>query len=196
MSNRPSSPAVEILAHIDGASRGNPGPAAYAVVIESVDGLRLETLSRCIGKATNNFAEYQALLAALDYALEHGYRRLRVVSDSELLVLQMQGVYKVKHPDMKRLHREARARVARLVAFEIQHVRREQNREADRLANLALDEASRGGRLSSSPGSARAENVAVMATFHAGVLEPHEKLPLEEGEQVEVEIRRRKASPR
>ncbi len=128
-----------IVAHIDGASRGNPGPAAYAVVAESADGAPLTAFSEFLGGATNNVAEYQALLAALNYALEHRHARLEVLSDSELLVRQIEGSYKVKSPDLKTLHSEARRMISRLEAFSIKHVPREQNREADRLANQALD---------------------------------------------------------
>lgn len=130
-----------VVAHIDGASRGNPGPAAYGVVLENQDGTPLTTLSKTLGNTTNNVAEYQALLAVLDYALEHHIRRLKVLSDSELLALQIQGVYKVKSPDLKPLHERARSAIARLESFSIQHVPREHNREADKLANKVLDAA-------------------------------------------------------
>src|SRR5579863_10211971 len=124
----------ELIASIDGASRGNPGPAAYAVVLK-VDGEKLSEVSGPLGRATNNVAEYRALLAALEYALAHGHSRLKVFSDSELLVRQIQGRYKVKSLDLKPLHDLARKMAARLEAFSIEHVPRERNREADRLAN-------------------------------------------------------------
>src|SRR5579859_2789886 len=130
----------QIVAHIDGASRGNPGPAAYGVVLESEDGAPVATLSKTLGHTTNNVAEYHALLAALDYAVEHQVRCLKVLTDSELLARQIQGAYKVKSPDLKPLYEHARSTIARLESFSIQHVRREQNSEADRLANLALDD--------------------------------------------------------
>ncbi|HKS97626.1 MAG TPA: GxxExxY protein [Terriglobia bacterium] len=130
---------LPVIAYIDGGARGNPGPAAYAVVILSEDGTRLRALSKRLGHATNNFAEYQALLAALEYALDHGHVRLKVVSDSELLVRQVQGRYKVKSPDLQPLHQQARRMISRFETFSIEHVRREQNREADRLVNEALD---------------------------------------------------------
>ena len=132
-----SKPAI--VARIDGASRGNPGPAAYGVVIETADGERLATLAKRLGQTTNNFAEYAALLATLEYALQHRYLRVKAFSDSELLVRQMQGAYKVKSLDLKPLYERARAMVAQLESFDIQHVPREQNREADQLANQALD---------------------------------------------------------
>src|SRR5581483_4410501 len=96
-------------------------------------------LSEYIGKATNNVAEYSALLAALDFALKHEYRRLRVVADSELMVKQMQGRYKVNSPDLRPLYEEAKRRVAQLEGFRIEHVLRGKNQRADRLANLAMD---------------------------------------------------------
>ena len=109
------------------------------MVIETPKGERLATLAKRLGQATNNFAEYQALLAALEYALQHEHVRVKVFSDSELLVRQMQGVYKVKSPDLKPLHSRARELAAQLESFTVEHVPREQNREADRLANRAID---------------------------------------------------------
>jgi len=129
-----------ITAFCDGGSRGNPGPAGYGVFIEGPDGERLTELSHYLGTATNNVAEYSGLLAALDYALHEGRRRLRVVSDSELMVKQIQGKYKVNSPDLRPLYDEARRRIARLDMFRIEHVLRGKNQRADRLANLAMDE--------------------------------------------------------
>lgn len=146
---------TEAIAHIDGASRGNPGPAAYAVVMESSDGSRREGFSGCLGVTTNNVAEYQALLAALEYALRNHYRSLHVQTDSELLALQIEGVYKVKSPALKPLVERARQMIRRLESFSIQHVPREQNQEADRLANQALDAAA-GGSAGVPPVVARA----------------------------------------
>jgi probable phosphoglycerate mutase len=137
---------TEVTVHIDGASRGNPGPAAYGVVMESAGGERLAGLAESLGVATNNVAEYRALLAALEYALGHHYLRLRVRTDSELLALQVRGVYRVKSPGLKPLHQQARQLIGRLESFSIEHVPREQNREADRLANRALDAAAAGKR--------------------------------------------------
>ena len=99
----------------------------------------MANLSKTLGHTTNNVAEYHALLAALEYAVEHQVQRLKVLTDSELLARQIQGVYKVRSLDLKPLHERARSAIARLESFSIQHVRREQNSEADRLANLALD---------------------------------------------------------
>ncbi len=139
-----SNSSSEVVAHIDGASRSNPGLAAYGVVIKTADGKQLDSLKKFLGQASNNVAEYEALLAALDYALRSGHRRLKVLSDSELLTRQIEGTYKVKSPDLKPLHERARQMIARLEKFSIEHVPREQNREADRLANQALDAAERG----------------------------------------------------
>ncbi len=129
----------EVIAHIDGASRGNPGPAAYAVVMETPEGGHLTSLSEAIGTATNNMAEYRALLAALDYALAHEHLNLKVLTDSELLARQVEGAYKVRHPGLKPLYESAREKIGRLIAFKIRHVPREENREADRLCNQTLD---------------------------------------------------------
>jgi ribonuclease HI len=126
--------------HIDGASRGNPGEAGFGVYVSRPDGTEVAGLYGYLGRATNNVAEYQALLHALRYALAQGVRRVRVYSDSELVVRQMDGKYRVKHPDMVPLHREARALIRKFEEAQLAHVPREQNREADRLANRALDE--------------------------------------------------------
>jgi ribonuclease HI len=205
MSNSP-----EIIAHIDGGSRGNPGPAAYGVSVETADGQPVTSFAKYLGQATNNFAEYQGLLAALDYALSNGYARLRVFTDSELMARQISGHYKVRSPDLKLLYEKAQAMIAKLSSFSIKHVYREQNREADRLANQAMDDAARGKishsrELSSPPapspapfalapiaGTAPTKTLAAVATFRDGTLHPHASLPLAEGEQVELEIRRKK----
>jgi probable phosphoglycerate mutase len=128
-----------IVAYCDGGSRGNPGPAGYGVSIEDAAGRPLAELSEFLGVKTNNFAEYSGLLAALEYALVHGYSRLRVVADSELMVKQMKGQYRVNSPDLRPLWEEAKRRVAGLERFEIQHVLRGKNRRADALANQAMD---------------------------------------------------------
>jgi len=134
----------EVIVHIDGASRGNPGPAAYGVVMESTEGFRLGAFSGYLGKTTNNVAEYQGLLAALEHALSKNYLRIQVRTDSQLLALQIKGVYKVKNPGLKPLREQARQLIARFESFSIEHVPRERNREADRLANLAMDAAASG----------------------------------------------------
>lgn len=137
----PQTPASSAtgIAHIDGGSRGNPGPAAYGVVIRSQDGKVLAELSKYLGIQTNNFAEYSGLLAALEYAQQHNFNGLKVVSDSELLVKQMKGQYRVKHPALKPLFDRASEMTRRLQHFSIQHVLRSYNRDADRLVNEVLD---------------------------------------------------------
>jgi ribonuclease HI len=139
----PTSPDAsgDIVAYCDGGSRGNPGPAGFGVYIQDSAGKVVAELSQFLGKRTNNFAEYSGLLAALDFAVANGYRSLRVVSDSELMVKQMKGQYRVNSPELRPLYEEARRRVSRLDHFQIQHVLREKNRHADRLANLAMDRA-------------------------------------------------------
>lgn len=130
-----------IVTYIDGGSRGNPGPAGFGVRVETAEGELIEEFHESIGVATNNVAEYRGLLAALRFAIDRGERDLLVRSDSELLVKQMLGVYRVKHPGLQPLHAEARRLVARLGRVKFQHVRRELNTHADRLANAAMDEA-------------------------------------------------------
>jgi probable phosphoglycerate mutase len=129
-----------IVTYIDGGSRGNPGPAGFGVRVETREGDLVEEFHEAIGVATNNVAEYRGLLAALKFALTRGERDVLVRSDSELLVRQMLGVYRVKNPGLQPLHAEARLLVARLGRVKFEHVRREQNKHADRLANAAMDE--------------------------------------------------------
>lgn len=128
-----------IHAHCDGGSRGNPGPSGFGAVVTDAVGRPLAELSEFLGIRTNNFAEYSGLLAVLEWSLTHGHRRLKVVSDSELMVKQIQGKYKVNSPDLKPLWQTARDRIARLDAFEISHALRHKNKEADALANQAMD---------------------------------------------------------
>jgi ribonuclease HI len=128
--------------HIDGASRGNPGQAGFGIHVTDPAGSTLASLYGYLGEATNNVAEYRALIHALRYALALGVRRLEVFSDSELVVRQVNGSYRVRHPSMVPLHREATALLQQLDEAKVSHVRREQNREADRLANQALNERS------------------------------------------------------
>src|SRR5258707_479314 len=141
-----------INAHCDGGARGNPGPAGYGAIIQDDQGTILAELSEFLGMRTNNFAEYSGLLASLQYALDHGHRRLRVISDSELMVKQIQGKYKVNSPDLKPLWQEAKNRIARLEAFEITHALRHKNKAADALANQAMDRGMRRA-LASNPAS-------------------------------------------
>jgi ribonuclease HI len=183
---------TEIVANIDGGSRGNPGPAAYGVVIKTAEGKAVAEIAKFIGETTNNFAEYQGLLAALEYSLSHGYSRLRVLTDSELMAHQIAGRYKVRSPDLKPLHAQAQAMIARLESFSIQHVYREQNREADRLVNQAMDNQERGIELPPASTSNSAKALSVSATFRDGSLFPSAQLPLLEGEVVDLVIRRKK----
>jgi ribonuclease HI len=129
-----------IVAYIDGGSRGNPGPAGYGVRIEDEQATLVEELRGTLGVATNNVAEYHGLLAALAWATERGVASLEIRSDSELLVKQMLGVYRVKNPGLQPLHQQARLLATRVGRVRFQHVRRELNKDADRLANLAMDE--------------------------------------------------------
>ena len=145
-----TTPTHFLVAHIDGGARGNPGPAGFGVVLYDEKGRTVAELSEYLGKQTNNYAEYSGLLAALDYALQHSCTALKVFSDSELMVKQIKGQYKVNHPALKELHGKARAMIARLDSFAITHVLREKNRDADRLANQAMDRGT--GRVSDAVG--------------------------------------------
>lgn len=134
-----ATPDSYLIAHIDGGARGNPGPAGYGVYITDQSGNKIAGLSEYLGHQTNNFAEYNGLLAALDYALQQNYKALKVIADSELLVKQIRGEYKVKSPALVDLHQRAKKMIAQLDWFQIQHVLRAGNQEADRLANQAMD---------------------------------------------------------
>ncbi len=138
-SARENPPEHHLIAHSDGGARGNPGPAGYGVVIQDQSGHKIAHLSEYLGHQTNNFAEYQGLIAALVYALQHGPRALKVISDSELLVRQIKGIYKVKNATLQDLHGRAKQLIAQLDWFSIGHALREHNREADHLANEAMD---------------------------------------------------------
>jgi probable phosphoglycerate mutase len=198
--SQPAPPPGVSVANIDGASRGNPGPASYAVVIRDPSGKIVLELAKKLGRETNNVAEYYALLAALDYAVSHGISALRIRSDSELLVRQMQGRYKVKSAELKPLYERA-TKLARLLSyFAIEHVRREQNREADALANVALDS----GPVSSVTHLAAADEKhqaranesrpapsdAIKARFVRGVLVPSDPLDLPDGTEVSLTFHR------
>jgi ribonuclease HI len=131
--------ADALTAHCDGGSRGNPGPAGYGAVVEDGQGRVVARLSEFLGVQTNNYAEYAGLLACLKWTLEHGYKRLKVVSDSELMVKQMKGLYKVASPGLRPLWEEAKRLSKQLEKFEMGHTLRGGNKEADRLANDAMD---------------------------------------------------------
>ena len=192
-------PAGVHIANIDGASRGNPGPASYAVVIRDPSGKTILELAKNIGRETNNVAEYYALLAALDYATSHNIPALRIRSDSELLVRQMQGRYKVKSADLKPLHERASKMAKQLGYFAIEHVRRELNRDADALANVALDQAGipkfagSGSTTSGGPvatgSNSKSEPRRIRARFANGVLVPIDPLDLPEGAEIAIEFR-------
>jgi probable phosphoglycerate mutase len=202
-------PAGVHIANIDGASRGNPGPASYAVVIRDPGGKAILELAKSIGRETNNVAEYYALLAALDYATSNNISALRIRSDSELLVRQMQGRYKVKSADLKPLYERASKMAKQLGYFAIEHVRRELNRDADALANVALDQAgvpkfAGMGAASESPSNTLSNQATARAAagygakekprgirvrFVKGLLIPTEPLDLPEGAEIAIEFR-------
>lgn len=131
---------IRVIAHIDGGARGNPGPAGWGAVIQPHDGALVE-LKGTLPHATNNVAEYNGLLAALRWCKAQGVTEAHIRSDSLLLVQQMRGVYKVKNEGLKPLHGEARLLAHRIGRVTYEHVRRELNKDADRLANEAMDEA-------------------------------------------------------
>ena len=181
-------------ANIDGGSRGNPGPAAYGVVMRDGREEVVARLKKYIGQNTNNVAEYFGLIAALDYAQAHGIRALRVESDSELLVKQMRGQYKVKSEELKPLFERAKKMSQTLEMFRIEHVYREQNREADALVNQALDETSRPGAAASNAAKLppKDSSMRFFARYKDGALHPEDALNLPDGADVEVVLRLRK----
>lgn len=193
-----SKPRREVIAIIDGASRGNPGPAAYGVVFKDAAGKNIKRLKDYIGETTNNVAEYEALLAALRHASACGWRRLKVRTDSELLAGQLDGRNKVRKAHLKPLHEQAQQLIAQLDSFAVEAVPRKLTSEADRLANAALDQrpVTRGPRPVTraprefSPAASAAGTFNVRAVYQGDVLKPRDPLALEEGEEVELEIRR------
>ena len=213
----PAAPKPAAAAHranIDGGSRGNPGPAAYGVVIRDGRGEIVAKLKKYIGRMTNNVAEYYGLIAAMDYAQSHGIRALRIESDSELLVKQMRGQYKVKSEDLRPLFERAQKMSKAFDSFRIEHVYREQNREADALANEALDETegkapgaavakkteAPGTKTASpsakaEPASSKPEPRKIQARFRSGVLYLLEDVELPDGMVVDVSIHLRPKPP-
>src|ERR1700684_4082673 len=207
LSDPPAKPTNIFVANVDGASRGNPGPASYAVILRGPDGAPRFEVGKYIGRATNNVAEYYGLITALDYAAAQGIDRLLVRSDSELLVRQMQGRYKVKSPDLRPLYERAANLARSLEYFALQHVPREMNRDADRLANEALDRtdgrpaahgiqkdgakdgATHGAKSSARPVQSNAATVRVRAHYVNGVLVPFEPLDLPDGTEVSFDLR-------
>jgi ribonuclease HI len=181
-------------ANIDGGSRGNPGPASYGVVIRDASGAIVARLKKYIGRSTNNVAEYFGLIAALDYAQTHDLRSLHVESDSELLVKQMRGEYRVKSPELQPLFERAKKMAHSLGSFRITHVYREQNREADALANQALDETSGAKptvQESKDKPATKEPQIRATAIYKDGMLQPCEPLNLPEGSEVEIILRLR-----
>src|SRR5258708_12966776 len=136
-----NTPAHYLVAQSDGGARGTPGPAGYGVVIQGESGKKVAHLGEYLGHQTNNFAEYQGLIAALEYAIQHGPKALKLISDSELLVRQIKGIYKVKNAVLQDLHHRAKELIAQLDWFSIGHALREQNRDADPLATASMNKA-------------------------------------------------------
>jgi len=188
-----NAPAATYRANIDGGSRGNPGPASYGVVIRNPRGEVVAKLKKYIGRMTNNVAEYYGLIAALDYAQSHGIRALRVESDSELLVRQMRGQYKVKSPELRPLFERARKMAQTFASYKIEHVYREQNAEADALANEALDETSGApARVKPDAPATKPQPLQprkIRARVRNGALVPIDPLDLPEGSEVEILVR-------
>ena len=194
---RPTAPDSYLVAHIDGGARGNPGPAGYGVVIKDQSGRKIAALSEYLGHQTNNFAEYQGLIGALEYALAHGPKALKVVSDSELLVRQIKGIYKVKNAVLKDLHARAKELIAQLDWFSIDHALREHNREADELANEAMDKGmgrtSDGAARISSPGNSSPSAPQIQKEFEGIVRDGVVELlngDLPEGTRVQLRIKK------
>jgi ribonuclease HI len=184
-------PEHYLVAHSDGGARGNPGPAGYGVVLEDQSGKNVATLSEYLGHQTNNFAEYQGLIAALEYGLQHGYKALKVISDSELLVRQIKGIYKVKNAALQELHGRAKQLIRQLEWFSIGHALREHNQEADRLANSAMDKGM--GRVSAPPPKPAPNAPATRQEFEGVVREGMVKLlngELPEGTRVQVRVKK------
>ena len=130
---------TKLVVNVDGGSRGNPGPAAIGVVVRTPEGEELEALGETIGPATNNIAEYRALLRGIELAREHGATELEIYGDSELVVKQVRGEYRVKDAGLRPLHAEVRAVLADVSSWSFNHVRRDDNADADLLVNQALD---------------------------------------------------------
>jgi ribonuclease HI len=177
-----------LIAYVDGGARGNPGPAGFGVVITDHVGHKVAALSEYVGHQTNNFAEYSGLIAALQFAAQHPSRAVKVISDSQLIVNQIRGVYKVNHPALQELYRKASGLIAKLDWFSIQHVLREKNREADRLANEAMDKGmGRSTTLVRNQSKSQAEEFE--GVVRDGVIEIEGGM-LPEGTRVQVRVKR------
>jgi ribonuclease HI len=190
--NEPEKPPAQyLIAHSDGGARGNPGPAGYGVVIQNESGRKVAALSEYLGHQTNNFAEYQGLIAALEYAIKNGPKALKLISDSELLVRQIKGIYKVKNPTLQDLHGRAKELIAQLDWFSIGHAMREDNREADQLANEAMDRGMGRAARTKSPAATNLAQSLPPQEFEAvvknGVIDLGGKLP--EGTRVQIRIK-------
>jgi ribonuclease HI len=193
---RENPPERYLVAHSDGGARGNPGPAGYGVVIKDESGRKVAALSEYLGHQTNNFAEYQGLIAALEYALNHGPKALKLISDSELLVRQIKGIYKVKNATLQDLHARAKELIVQLEWFSIGHALREHNQEADRLANEAMDKGT--GRVArthvdAAASVARTSNLSSSQEFEGIVRSGKVELiggSLPDGTRVQVRVRK------
>ncbi len=188
----PEAKPAAYRANIDGGSRGNPGPASYGVVVRDPKGEVIAQLKKYIGRTTNNVAEYYGLIAALDYAQSNNIHALRIESDSELLVKQMRGQYKVKSEDLKPLFERAKKMSQSFSSFRIDHVYREQNAEADALANEAMDEVSGKPPAARAPGvnsTRSAEPKKLKARYYKGLLQLAEPLDLPDDTEVEILVR-------
>lgn len=178
-------PEHYVIAYTDGGARGNPGPAGFGVHIADQDGNRVVDLSEYLGHQTNNYAEYSALIAALEWAVRNGHRAVQVVSDSELMVKQVRGVYKVRNENLQPLFDKARRLIGELEWFEIKHVLREQNRHADGLANEAMDKGSGKTKAAAGPPSSEPAGGIYQGVVKNGVIEiVNGKLP--EGTRVMI----------
>ena len=191
--SRENPPAHYLIAHSDGGARGNPGPAGYGVVIKDESGRKVAALSEYLGHQTNNFAEYQGLIAALEYALQRGPKALKLISDSELLVRQIKGIYKVKNATLRDLHARANELIAQLDWFSIGHALREHNQEADRLANDAMDKGMGRGVNHVAAAAPAARSTAQPQEFEGVVRDGKVELlngSLPEGSRVQVRVKK------
>ena len=180
-------------AYIDGGSRGNPGVAGYGVLVLDENGQTIAELAGHLGIQTNNFAEYSALLVALEFARSHQIQGLRVFADSELLVKQVKGVYRVKNPGLKALHSKAKQLISTLRSFSIHHLPREKNQEADRLANLGMDQDEPRDR----PHPATpARTLEILALFEQGIFRPLEPVSLQDKTRVRLRVAPEEKAPK
>jgi len=191
---RENPPEHYLIAHSDGGARGNPGPAGYGVVIKDESGRQVAALGEYLGHQTNNFAEYQGLIAALEYALKHGPKALKLISDSELLVRQIKGIYKVKNATLQDLHGRAKELIAQLDWFSIGHALRENNQEADRLANEAMDKGTgRTTPVAAAASAARSSSQPLQQEFEGIMRDGAVELlngSLPEGTRVQVRVKK------